>query len=44
MNDANDIESWLMKSDYSFMIIFDAKTNYIISYDDYQYNSTLENK
>lgn len=37
MSDRNDIESWLPKSDYSFIIIFDARTGWIARYDDYTY-------
>lgn len=37
MSDPADIESWLAKSQYSSVIIFDAQTGYLICYDNYAY-------
>lgn len=39
MSDPEDIESWLPKSEYSFVIIFDVQTGWIVQYDDYAYAS-----
>lgn len=38
MKDPCDIESWLAGSSYSSLIVFDAKTGYLVIYENYQYS------